>query len=542
MKFGTSFFNRKLLKKDCTRFAPVWGIYTLIMGIFMVTLLYRGWKKPWEQFLSTIPAWGIVNLVYALVCAELLFGDLFSSRLCYALHAMPLRREGWLLVHSCAGLLFSLVPNLLIGVLCLPALSGEISYVGAWLLAVELQYVFFFGTAVFCTMCTGNRLATAILYGIVNFISMIALWLAELLYLPQLYGIHIPGDKFMLLSPVCHLAAHEWPAPGGWGYLAAIAGVGLAFWLGSFLLYRRRPLEAAGDFVAFRWVASPFRIVYTICVGMLFWGVWNLFLGTNGDGYLFLLVGMALGYFTGQMMIKRQVRVFRLRSFLGFAALAAVLFGSVFVVKLDPLGVTRYVPDPEDVVMVRMMGSPQFYSEDSCYITRDPEEITDLADLHSGYVAVRGKEEIYAPFSIEYTFKNGRTVRRYYSSGNRALAGRVTYYLSKPEFVLDYENWEDFVKSVSYIMDEWSNILYVNEDEEIRSLLEALRADCEAGRIVYENWAYPIREEFDTDTHANLTLMPSERMISITRDCTATLNWLQSHGYTFDEYGNLCEK
>ena len=31
MKLKTSFFNATVLKKDITRFAPVWGIYSVIL-------------------------------------------------------------------------------------------------------------------------------------------------------------------------------------------------------------------------------------------------------------------------------------------------------------------------------------------------------------------------------------------------------------------------------------------------------------------------------------------------------------------------------
>ena len=31
MKLKTSFFNTSVLKKDITRFAPLWGLYTVFM-------------------------------------------------------------------------------------------------------------------------------------------------------------------------------------------------------------------------------------------------------------------------------------------------------------------------------------------------------------------------------------------------------------------------------------------------------------------------------------------------------------------------------
>ena len=46
------------------------------------------------------------NQTMDMLTAQLLFGDLYHSRLCNALHAMPVTREGWFLTHSAAGLAF----------------------------------------------------------------------------------------------------------------------------------------------------------------------------------------------------------------------------------------------------------------------------------------------------------------------------------------------------------------------------------------------------------------------------------------------------
>ena len=122
MKLRTSFFNPAVLRKDITRFAPLWGLYFVGMLLLCVGGLFRE-----ETNLSlasmmgtTIGLFSILNFCYALVCAELLFGDLFNARLCNALHAMPLRRESWFLPHIVSGRLFSIVPNLIVSLLLMP--------------------------------------------------------------------------------------------------------------------------------------------------------------------------------------------------------------------------------------------------------------------------------------------------------------------------------------------------------------------------------------------------------------------------------------
>ena len=122
MKLRTSFFNTAVLKKDITRFAPAWGLYLTAMLLLMVTITEENYDLAGTLGV-TINLLSIVNLGYALVCAALLFGDLFNSKLCNALHAMPMRREGWFLTHLVSGLMFSVVPNLVVGLCLMPRLG-----------------------------------------------------------------------------------------------------------------------------------------------------------------------------------------------------------------------------------------------------------------------------------------------------------------------------------------------------------------------------------------------------------------------------------
>ena len=108
----------------------------------------------------------VINLVYAAVAAQLLFGDLYGSRMCNALHALPIRRETQFGTHILSGLLFSLIPTAVFAVACLPVLSFSI-VVEAWKLSLlwfvgtNLRYWFFFTLAVLSMLCAGSRSMTS---------------------------------------------------------------------------------------------------------------------------------------------------------------------------------------------------------------------------------------------------------------------------------------------------------------------------------------------------------------------------------------------
>ena len=167
MKLRTSFFNITALKKDIKRFAPLWGLYTIFQLLFIL-LLWES-EESSARFMNNAPyimqSMGVLNFAYAGLCALVLFSDLFNSKMCNALHAMPLRREGWYLTHLVAGLSFCIVPNLL-GTILASVFLQEYCY-GAflWLAVSVLQFVFFFGVGTFSMMCAGNRLGAAAMYG-----------------------------------------------------------------------------------------------------------------------------------------------------------------------------------------------------------------------------------------------------------------------------------------------------------------------------------------------------------------------------------------
>lgn len=56
----------------------------------------------------------------------LLFGDLYNSRMCNALHAMPMRRETLFLTNVVSGLLFSMIPTAVMALLSVPLLNATI--------------------------------------------------------------------------------------------------------------------------------------------------------------------------------------------------------------------------------------------------------------------------------------------------------------------------------------------------------------------------------------------------------------------------------
>ena len=558
MKLRTSFFNPTVFKKDLTRFAPTWALYTI--GLFMMMAICLDapydYRKA-ESIVDTISLMAGFNLGYALLNGQLLFGDLFNSRHVNALHAMPLRRECWYFTHVVSGLAFSFVPNLVMALVASLLMGTGWMVPFWWLLAMTLQYVCFFGLAVLSALCVGNRFAMVLVYGIINFLSLIIYWFYSSIYEPLLYGVVVDAEKFNRFCPVTRLVdmGYEMVVINaetearvvrtvefgeGWGYLGICAAVGVAALVLSLILYRRRKLESAGDFMAVRALEPVFLGLYTISMASYFWGIGDLF---EVGQYIFLALGVIIGFFTCRMLLKRTIRVFQPKALLAFAVVCVVFAGSMVMTAVDPLGVTRRVPEADQVANVYISPSQYNYSNSEILCMEDPEDVEKTLALHEAILAGEadaGVLEDTVNVCIGYTLRNGQTVLRYYTGiGVHSEAGKlIRDFYNRTEYILGGEPKDILAGLTNVYFNDYMGDHYANLPAKMgKGLMEAVIADCEAGNMNQE-WAY--REtnevigwmEFEWVNEEGQTFYSS---VEILEDASNTIAYLEETVYPWLE-------
>ncbi len=404
MKSKTSFFDQATLRLDLTRFAPVWGLYTvMIISVIFLVMDYGAASANCAKVLArSIPVMALGNFFYALIAAQTLFGYLYDSRLCCGFHALPLTRGCHFRTHILSGLLFSLIPNLTASLLSV-TLTRDCWIVSAWwLLGVSLQYLFFFGLAVVCCFCAGNRIGGVLCYGLANFLSLLVYGIANDLLRPLMYGVSISQEPFISLSPVCRMMIekavnvkmHLETATGAfvldeisleayyYRYGAICAAVGVLLLFAAYGLYRRRALESAGELLAVKPLKPVFLTLFTLAAGIFFRLVFSIFLGSD-ESYLPLFIGIIVGYFVGRMLIERQVKVFQLSALPLLAAIIVVLLGSLALTSLDVLHITRRIPESEEIASVEISPITEFGSGPAL---TDRSAIEDIREIHSHQV------------------------------------------------------------------------------------------------------------------------------------------------------------
>lgn len=523
MKLKKLSSNLTLLRKDITRFAPAW----LCLSVWLLFAAYGLFQTdPEYRDLYDTLTTPTANL-FGLILAMSVFGYLCKPSECGMVHSLPLRRERLFVIHTFSAFLMFLVP---MG--CYFAATNgmrDMSF-GFRLGWAAMEFLYFFGLAVLCMFLTGRKLGAALLYVLLQNLSALAYMVANLLYVPRLPGIYL-DNSLAYLSPTSILASTFVDGTDSMEPLlypitiAVFTVCGLVFLGISLLLYRKRKLERAGDLLAVKWLNPVFAGAAGITSACIL-SVLNGDISGGVPAWPVLFLGLAIGYLGFYMLSSRSARVFTPKILAGFAALVALVAGSVFVTGLDPFGRVSYTPDPEDVAEARIQ---EYIYDDSGYRTSDPEAIAELEKLHLdilaqteagdytlSYYNMYGLYDIY----ISYELKDGTTIHRCYTLSDPDVTQRVEYLLSQPEALL--HNYLHVTGVEVYDGGEWTPVMAGRA-----TLMDIVETECEEGKMFTFDYA----QESDWRLQIDVRTAEGQESVYIYIPLAAekTIAWLEEH-------------
>ena len=589
MKSRTSCF-KTAVKKDLTRFAPAWVGYLICLLMGLVLIWDAGSDfGPARAFPELIQLMSVINLFYALLTSQLLFGDLFNSRMCYGLHTLPLRREGWFAAHALSGVLFSLIPTAIMTAISVVMCIGSTIEQGwqlplYFLVGTNLEYLFFFGVGALSMLLAANRFGGAIVYGIVNFASILVYYVVDTVYVPLLYGFVSSEDIYVFFSPVVqmvelpyfeldtynvfqHYALTGEPIYArcgtfslteSWWYLWGCAGLGLAAMGAALLLYRRRDLERAGDLLAVKAMEPVFGVVFSIVCATVFHFVAQGMFG-YGENFVLMFVGLAVGWFFGRMLLQRTTRVFGLKAWLKLAALTALVVMTVVATHFDILGLERKIPKLENIESVTVRHHRYSDPEMDVVLTEEAD-IENILYIHTAALETRlDSERLWyngaeaktipedvnwdevqrsVPVYITYKLSSGRTVTRYYYIWGHMPEGQLLKgYMSRLKAVIGME--ELYYSPVQdFSINGWELPAEHTSREDMEELLEALELDFAAGTMAQDASFHPLEPVMVFENQGgkqkvynfwiNLDTQGYHVHMDIYADAVHTVEWIRS--------------
>lgn len=473
MQSKTSFFNRTLFRKNLTRFWPLWGMASFLGCLVPLAALLQfahGWRaEPLEityAYYSVLCYWvPVVSLLYAVLCAMMVWNYLYNARSVGLMHALPIRREGLFLTNFLSGMAMLLIPYAVTGGLCvLVSLAvGAFEPVGlvVTILGVLGDSFFYFATATFAAFIVGNVFALPAVYFLLHFLAVLLDWLLNSFASGFIFGLESSySGAAAWLSPTVYLmgtlqvdesyeyvervsaTGRRWTdsvltsvtLENAW-VIGAYALAGVAFLALAYALYRRRRSESAGDVVAVGWMKPVFRFGVAALAALLGgWALYALFWESFQSGEtcdalpmaVCMIVAGVIGYYLVSMLLAKSLRVFR-GSWKGVLPLAVGCAVLCAVLRFDALGISARVPEISEVQEVDLYVANNSYTfypgeEDELLeqvravhraITEDADYIQDGYRAYLDDNADGSTLNIYY-VSLTYTLASGRTVARRY--------------------------------------------------------------------------------------------------------------------------------
>lgn len=454
MKSKISFFNKTIFMKNVTLYWPIWGIYALIVAIMQPGLVWlfnnmsyfsNGYSDE-MQFRDLMDTLRFGNYVLVIAFAALLTGMalysyMYNNKSANMIHSLPVDRTqlyGTTLISGWAFLIVPLfVAALLSTVLCLIYTIPGIGYVWLWFLNVAALAFIAFSIVSICALFTGHIVVLPMYVFAVNVISWVVYYLINAVVTTFGFGVTELGEDAEQLAGVfCPIQCfgdnlrwqYEYSDTGmikgavleGTGYVWMYLVLAVVFYVSAYIIYRKRKIEQAGDFLTVNWVKPIFRGVVAV-LGAIYGAMMvraillDTRLGCSMPLFVLLMIfAGAIFYFAADMFIKKSFHVFKKKNWCGCAISCVVVLVAFFGMYGLADKYENEVPELEELkyAQIRMGYEITLSGEDMATILDIQKDILEKADYIESRVAEG--ERYYDMVTIRYQSEGKAWIYRRY--------------------------------------------------------------------------------------------------------------------------------
>lgn len=526
-----------------THFWPIWLLFFAYLlwrvpvGIWSNLMNYLSWDYTVKEIQYNVLAdtisegLGVTPIFIASVAAAMaVFSYLYTPRAANLFHALPVNRAELFLSSYLSGILSLLIPELVTFVAAVFVCVGYritcIQYLFWWLLFMVVITFFAYSMAVFIGMITGQVFAVPIYFAVANFLYIGIRYILSMALNLICYGIDEgwrPGNSGML-SPWYFLETHlkveaKYHATNatctgldfcGERYLAIYAVAAVFFILGAWLLYRKRPIETAGDLISVKWVKPVFRWGVALAGGSLMAIVVTNMLRAVKSIPVFVTVMVCVAlfgfvfFFVAEMFLVKGFKVLNKKRLMEWAVFAVLSVSFFALFRLDAFGIEKRIPKAGEV-------QEAFLYVDIA-IEYDEDDVEELISLHEKLVE---KKEEYHNLpenqvnyvTIKYYLKDGSSLRRRYPvplneetvHDKEGVVADIVKIRQRPEnilkdlFGMDYKENQYMSAYVELYDENHSLSNEVLDGDLAKELAEAVMLDVRAGDLCN------IADAYDTD-------------------------------------------
>lgn len=477
-------------------------------------------------FLGNNAVLGLVVTAVAVLSGIQGFVYLYHKKRVDLYHSLPVKKSSRFLVIWLNGILLYLIPQLtgfVLGIL-IAASQGvmegtTLCILGTkWILAFALYFALY-NLNLIAVMLTGHVIITVfgvlVLYGYEFFIRLLAAVYMEEFFEKFIYGpFHLLS---MWFSPYWYYASSYYGMNGGtgvdWDSFSICMGrlllLGMVFAAIAYLLYRKRPAEAAGRALAFR-ITKPvikmaLAVPVTLAAAYVIKSITSGFQsGAETGSFFFLvlavLITAAISCCLIEVIYEFDIKacLSRKKDILICGGLAALLY---LTFRFDIVGFDAYIPQPDQLesyalVISDLAGTEDYFDSDggsvasSSYI-KDHMFLTD-GEAVCRLAAIQPKEwehvQEYQKALVTYRLKSGRLEERaiWLDLSNAETNLLLEQIVSSREYkkgafmVMD-DSFDQWLAKESGMLAQWQKGPYSFSipEEEWTGLVEAYRQDIE---------------------------------------------------------------
>lgn len=406
-----------------------------------------------EEFLRALSTWysscltaagGTVALLTAVAVGLFGFRYVFHKKMVDTYHSLPVRRGVLYGAVYANGILIWFVPFFI----CLiPTLAMACNLAGQYgggaaagqlvtetlsgVAVAAVAYLLVYHLALIAVMLAGNLLNTLAVLGILGFgvAAFYGLWVAWMgTYLVTYYKAAVSFTDILHASPLLEapylliLRTGQDRQSEIWGKVLFDFCIAIALGMCAYFLHRRRASEAAGQGLAYRPLATAFRLLAGLIGGQCGWGLFSLLVSNSRDlrwmVFGAVLVG-AFAYGVADVIFQMDFKAFfshKIQQAVSVAlslALCFAFYGGWF-------GYDSYLPNRGDIAELSIYSASASNSVSNGSQAWDPLEGMSYRDTDAIYAFLErvarplAIEDAYAWVDAKVTLKNGKSYYRHY--------------------------------------------------------------------------------------------------------------------------------
>ncbi len=553
MKSKISCFNKTIFMKNMTHFWPIWLAYAVYMIIVLPVNIWQKMSITYPEDVYDAASRKLNNLswvlenalepfgvfLFAVVAVMAVFSYLFSAKNANMIHALPVNRKELFVTNFLSGFIFMVIPEIIAFIaavfVCLGYQIASIETLFVWLVCIIGMTFFALSMATFVAMLTGQLLAVPAYYFIANYLFIGVLYIIKFLINTICYGVSWTWnlEKISILSPIYYLEekvgcesilsengnAIVKIAINGEKQILIYAFVAVVILVLAYLLYRKRPIETAGDMISISYVKPVFRWGVALCSGFLIPEIIiEIVIGDNMIQHIFtvlvvsvLLIG-TIAFFGAEMLIQKSFKVFRKKRILECTAMLVVFIGILGMFKLDIFGIEKRIPTKEEVekCYLYLDYAIDMSGEQEDAVLALHKQLLEEKESTFEYISNSGK---FQSIEIKYVLKEGKVLERnyyipvgeeYIADADSAISKMAAIELEeenllKCTFGNNYETNEYYSGHIELYDAEGNYDTYRFDEKELPIIIEAITEDIKAGNYgwyqVYSVNNYEKREK-----------------------------------------------